>query len=86
MTDSDIFAVTTKKVFRMDLHEYSITEYSLGNDFGYGDEIEIICGADGKLYANISNQKRFFETDDSEYRSCLLETQNGIISIEKTYE
>ena len=86
MTDSDIFAVTTKKVFRMNFPDYSITEYSLGNDFGYGDEIEIICGADGKLYTNISNQKQFFETGDSEYRSCLLETKNGMISIEKTYE
>ncbi|MGN1410646.1 MAG: hypothetical protein ACI4XJ_10805, partial [Eubacteriales bacterium] len=86
MTDSDIFAVTTKKVFRMDFTDYSITEYALGNDFGYGDEIGIISGAEGKLYTNISNQNQFFETGDSDYRSCLLETKNGMISIEKIYE
>lgn len=86
MTEMDFFAVTTQKIFQMNPLDCAVTEYSVGSEFNYGDKIEIISGADNKLYAAVSNQKQFFETGDSHYRSCLLEVQNEVVSVVKVYE
>ena len=55
-------------------------------EFGYGDEIELVSGTAGKLYANISNQKSFYEIGDSQYRSYMLRAENGTVVMEKVYE
>ena len=84
--EKDYFAVTTRKLYRMTENGARVEEIRLGEDFGFGDEIEIICGANGKLLVNCSNQKQFFETGDSQYRTCLLAVKNDIVFIEKVYE
>ena len=82
----DYFAITTKRLYRIDSLNYDITEYLTVNDFEYGDAIELVSGAAGKLYAHVSNQKSYYETGDSQYRSCMLRAENGTVCIEKVYE
>ncbi|MBR4742710.1 MAG: hypothetical protein IK082_00755 [Oscillospiraceae bacterium] len=84
--EKDYFSVTTKKLYKMTENGKQVEEIRLGEDFRYGDEIEIVSGANGKLLVNCSNQKQFFETGDSQYRTCLLAVKDGSVIIEKIYE
>ena len=85
-TKQDYVAVTTKRLCKIDPTDYGITAYMTAGEFGYGDEIELVSGTAGKLYANISNQKSFYEIGDSQYRSCMLRAENGTVVMEKVYE
>ena len=79
----DFFAVTTKKLCLLDPETLSVTESAV-EGLSFGDEIEIICGADGRLLADISNQKTLFDTGNSGYRECLLGVGKNVTVI-KTY-
>lgn len=79
----DFFAVTTKKIYLINPETLSVTESAV-EGLSFGDEIEIICGADGRLLADISNQKTLFDTGNSGYRKCLLGVGKNVTVI-KTY-
>lgn len=79
----DFFAVTTKKIYLINPETLSVTESAV-EGLSYGDEIEVICGADGRLLADISNQKTLFDTGNSGYRKCLLGVGKNVTVI-KTY-
>lgn len=79
----DFFAVTTKKIYLINPETLSVTESAV-EGLSFGDEIEIICGADGRLLADISNQKTLFDTGNSGYRECLLGVGKNVTVI-KTY-
>lgn len=79
----DFFAVTTKKLCLLDPETLSVTESAV-EGLSYGDEIEVICGADDRLLADISNQKTLFDTGNSGYRECLLGVGKNVTVI-KTY-
>lgn len=79
----DFFAVTTKKIYLINPETLSVTESAV-EGLSYGDEIEVICGADGRLLADISNQKTLFDTGNSGYRKCLLGVGKDVTVI-KTY-
>lgn len=79
----DFFAVTTKKIYLINPETLSVTESAV-EGLSYGDEIEVICGADGRLLADISNQKTLFDTGNSGYRECLLGVGKNVTVI-KTY-
>ena len=79
----DFFAVTTKKIYLINPETLSVTESAV-EGLSFGDEIEIICGANGRLLADISNQKTLFDTGNSGYRECLLGVGKNVTVI-KTY-
>lgn len=79
----DFFAVTTKKLCLLDPETLAVTESAV-EGLSYGDEIEVLCGANGRLLADISNQKTLFDTGSSGYRECLLGVGKNVTVI-KTY-
>ena len=84
--DTDVFSVTTDRVFRLDPETNLLTEYKIGDGFSDDDQLDILSGADGKLLAEINNQKKLFENSGSGYKICLLDVSAGDISVIRSYD
>ena len=80
----DYYVKPTEKICCIDTDSYSITEYTLSDDFDPEDTVTISYAADSAIRAVVSNGRRSFVGEDG--YSCLIRCEDGVVTIDKIYE
>ena len=80
----DYYVKPTEKICCIDTDDYSITEYTLSDDFDPEDTVTISYATDSAIRAVVSNGRKSF-AGESGY-TYLIRCEDGKVTIEKIYE